>query len=185
MKKNNPTYKRTEGEKEQDKEFVLDLYLKGFSFTAITDSLNGAREYNVSRTQVTKDIKKEVELWKHERLDNIDESVQQEIQKINVLEMEYWKAWIKSQKTRKISTTSAKNNVNEQKKIVGSTEISKTERQEESVGDVRFLQGVERCIQKRCELSGLDKAKEIVISGKLEHTTFELFTENYPLKVAK
>ena len=185
MKKTNPTYKRTEGEKEVDKEFVLDLYLKGFSFTAITDGLNDSREYNVSRTQVTKDIKQEIELWKNERLDDISASVQLEIQKINVLEMEYWKAWIKSQKNQKTITTSAKNNVNEQKKVVGRTEISKTERQEESSGDVRFLQGVERCIQKRCELSGLDRAKEIVISGKLEHTTFELFTEGYPLKIAK
>jgi len=180
--KNNPTYKRTEGEKEIDKEFVLDLYLKGFSFTSITDSLNGSREYNITRTQVTKDIKKEVELWKNERLDNISESVQLEIQKVNVLEMEYWKAWIQSQKVQKVSTTSAKNRVDKDKKVQGNTELMKTERTESPVGDVRFLQGVERCIQKRCELAGLDKAKEIVISGKLEHTTFELFTEPYSLK---
>ena len=182
MKKNNPTYKRTEGEKEQDKEFVLDLYLKGFSFTAITDSLNDSREYNVSRTQVTKDIKHEVAEWKNERLDNIDASVQLEIQKVNILEMEYWKAWIQSQKIQKTTTVSGRNTVNAEKKVVGMTDLTKTERAEDSCGDVRFLQGVERCIQKRCELSGLDRAKEIVISGKLEHTTFELFTEGYPLK---
>jgi len=178
----NPTYKRTSGEKEIDKEFVLDLYLKGLSFTHITDTLNGSRVYNVSRTQVTNDIKHEIAIWKNERLDNIEESVQMEIQKINLLEMEYWKSWIQSQKTQKVTTTSGKSRVNSQKKVVGDTEIVKTERQEETCGDVRFLQGVERCIQKRCELAGLDKAQEIVISGKLEHTTFELFTEGYPLK---
>ncbi len=80
-----------------------------------------------------------------------NEAKARELAKVDTLEVEYWDAWKRSQQNAEVETT----------KMQGSDpdkpgRLEKQKRVEGQVGDPRFLAGVQWCIQKRCEILGVD-----------------------------
>jgi hypothetical protein len=100
----------------------------------------------------------------------IDHHKSIELEKLNILERTYWEAWEKSQTDTTISQTKKKGSP----KSVDS--IEKIENERYSTGDPRYLQGIERCIEQRCKILGLNAPKEIKgeFSGNL---FFDLMTK--------
>ncbi len=85
----------------------------------------------------------------------LDAKKAEELAKIDALERTYWKAWRRSCKDREVQTA---------EKVTGDTARSKAAtRREGQSGNPAFLAGVERCIDRRCKLLGLDAPR------KLEH----------------
>ncbi len=75
---------------------------------------------------------------------NINEAKAKELARVDHLEREYWEAWERS--------------VGEHR--------TKTLKTEEINGDPRYLSGIQWCINKRCELLGLDApSKTDITSG--------------------
>jgi hypothetical protein len=124
------------------------MYLAGKNMTTI------AGELGIGLTTVHHDISCAREEWRTRAADAIDELKKRELSRIDQLETEAWKGWLRSiGKTKIIRTESG----------TGSQgPINKTsETVEKKAGDPRFLEQVNRCIESRRKILGLDAPNKI------------------------
>lgn len=159
--------KRTEEQREHDLLFCSDLFLRGYTYREITAKLNehwkneGAEDYSVSMSMVYYDMKQCLIEWKTSRMDNIDEYIGKELQKLDLIELEAWGAWEKSKngKTRNKSRTPGSRRArpnrdeNETYETVHGYDEETTE---DSAGNPRFLELVLSTMQRRAKLLGFD-----------------------------
>jgi DNA-binding transcriptional regulator LsrR (DeoR family) len=122
---------------------VSEMYLRGMFQTQI------AEELGVNQATISRDLEALRKDWRTNSVDNFDQRVQIELAKTDQLELEYWKAWKRS--LRNAETVIA--SIGPQ----GPTSTRKTVGQS---GNPAFLEGVLKCIQKRCDLLGLDAPKK-------------------------
>src|SRR5262245_20634591 len=140
----NPTQQHVTAE--QRRETIAALYVRGQSQSAI------ARQVGVTQQQVSYDLKALRKQWLAAALRDFDTAKALELQRIDEAERAYWAGWERSLQRREVTTT---------KRVRGDvprTEISR--RREQPVGDPRFLDGVLKCIEKRCDILGLSTATE-------------------------
>ena len=117
-----------------------------------------ATELEVTRQQIGYDLKVLRRLWHTSAIRDFDEARGRELAKIDRVEREFWDAWERSCDAARIENTKARRNA-------GGESVEKSTRTEEQVGDPRFLQGVERCIERRCKLLGLDAPTRSELTG--------------------
>jgi hypothetical protein len=121
---------------------------------------------SVSEGQISQDLKHLRVVWQKRAFDSIDVKIAEELAKIDNLERELWEAWDKSRTDHTKTMNKAKgkaNSVNPDYKEITETEVIKD-------GEPRFLQGVERCIERRCKLLGLDAPSKI--EAKVDEHSF-------------
>ncbi|MFA5150268.1 MAG: ECF-type sigma factor [Candidatus Omnitrophota bacterium] len=145
---------RLKAQKERDRRNVASLYLKGVIQADIADQLG------ISQSTVSKDLKLIQSEWAVARINDIDERKRIELAKIDNLELTYWDGWKRSQENAEVETTKLKGRDADKP-----TDLEKTKRVEGQVGDPRFLQGVANCIDKRCELLGLNAPKNVDVTS--------------------
>jgi len=131
---------------QQRRQEVAALYLAGKYQSEI------ARLIGISQQQVSHDLQAVHRAWLASSLRDFDAAKAQELAKIDAAEREYWAAWERSQQPREVTTT------READGDAPRTETSR--RREHPVGDPRFLDGVLKCIEKRCDMLGLSTATE-------------------------
>lgn len=162
---------RTTIEKERDYHFITNLYLKRYSLRSIAKMLCehvGNPKYLSFKT-IQNDLHVIMDRWREESITDIDKAKQTELNAINRLEQEYWKAWEKSiedyeKKSKKLKGTlskeGGKSNPSEQE--IATTEMI-------SMGNPAYLAGIERCIERRCKILGIDAPSKMdVTSGGKE-----------------
>lgn len=93
--------KRTPVQRERDMGYCSQLFLRGYNYRDIATALNKqlaewGETYTISFSMVFYDIRELLVEWKRERLDNIDDYVTKELQKLDKMEQETWEAWEKS-----------------------------------------------------------------------------------------
>jgi hypothetical protein len=94
-----------------------------------------------------------------------------ELEKINVLELEYWNVWEKSKADRKKKsikkkTTVASKSITDRKlPVEETTEYNDTEMV--NMGDPRYLTGIQWCIEQRCKLLGIGAPTKVEMSGSI------------------
>ena len=133
---------------------ISELYLKGRRQYEIAEILK-KEGIGVSTHSVQRYLKLLQQEWRRERINNINEAKQRELEKIDLLEREYYAAWMRSQRmavkhvdrTGTIGTTKGDSLVDEH-----------TVTKEKQVGDPRYLQGIQWCIDKRSEILGINSA---------------------------
>lgn len=138
---------RLKAERERDRRNISRMYLQGRLQAEI------AVELNISQPTVSRDLAYIQKQWAVERLDDFVEKKNIELAKVDNLELEYWEAWKRSQKDAEMRIKKAV-------EAGGETRKEAQERIEGQVGDPRFLAGVQWCINKRCEILGLDAPKK-------------------------
>lgn len=165
-----PGSPRNNNEKERDKQIIAEWYLKGYSCRAIALKLSekvGIENYLSYRT-VSSEIKKLLKEWQTDRIDDINHQKTLELEKLNKLERTYWDAWEKSiedyeRKTKKIKgkvgTGSDGNPLRPSEQELYTTEIV-------SFGNPSYLSGVERCIERRCKILGIDAPQKHDLTSK-------------------
>jgi len=116
------------------------MYLQGVTQAEIGQRLG------VSQPQISYDLRTLRNRWLQSSLVNIDEAKARELARVDHLEREYWEAWEKSKNPVKTIAS---------KKVDGQ-QIEKTIQGETGTGDPRYLSGVQWCINKRCEVLGLN-----------------------------
>lgn len=165
-----PANKRRPDQIRRDRAIVARLYLQGYTMAEVTRRLNAGteedRDYSLSLQQIAYDIGKIREAWLESALVDIDQRKAEELKKLDALEHEYWVAWRRSlQDETTITTESSEDEDGRVKRTVKA-----------SSGDPRFLQGIERCINRRIELFGLDAPKrtEAVITETKIRGVFQL-----------
>lgn len=142
--------KRTPFQRDADLERISGMYLKGKRQWEIADALG------LARTQIAYDLKTIRERWIASSVRNFDEERGIALAKIDVLERTYWDAWVKSceEKTRKSI----------QQNPFGDKSTSVTT--ETLLGNPAYLQGVERCIEQRRKILGLDAPSKTEVTGR-------------------
>ena len=130
---------RTKAQIESDRLDVARYYLEGKWQREIAE-LTG-----LSQVMVSYDLAAIQKQWRDVPQAELNELKAKELAKIDNLERTYWEAWENSKKSIK-STSTAKDG----------EKIKLGTRSQERNGNPQFLQGVERCVDRRIKLLGLD-----------------------------
>jgi hypothetical protein len=142
--------KRTKIQIEKDRVKIARWYLQGRPQSEI------AEELGVSRPQISYDLRAIRKAWLESSIVDFNEARSRELAKLDLLESTHWDAWLRSISPKKTET--AKNVVGPKEKPIRDEFFAKEEQQ---VGDKRFLDGVAWCIERRCKLFGLDAPNQV------------------------
>ena len=97
--------------------------------------------------------------WQMSAIANLDQRKRIELAKIDNLEREYWQSWLTSGGsagvTKTVETITSDGSEKAKEGGKSSTKIW------EETGDVRYLSGVQWCINKRCEILGINAPRKI------------------------
>jgi hypothetical protein len=132
---------------------VADLYLKGWFQADI------AKQVHVTQQQVSNDLRTIYRLWKQSAIRDFDTLKERELIKIDKLEQTYWDAWLKSLITYDKS----------KKKFIKQALHELTKETINQFGEPEYLKGVQWCINKRCQILGIDapikinETKELIV----------------------
>lgn len=132
-----------------------------------------AEDVGVSTAQVSRDLDAIRKEWLDSSIRNFDESRAEELAKIDNLEREYWAAWEKSKSNYNKKSTKRKGKARD----AAPDYMEQTDTEVILMGDPRFLAGIQWCINKRCEILGLDAPKKLEHSGHIGKTDDELAAE--------
>jgi hypothetical protein len=132
----------------QRRQRTAALYLRGRTQHEI------ALELDVNQGTVSRDLAALREEWKQSSLIDFDEARSRELARIDELERTYWEAWQRSCQDAETRTAeTVRSDDGERTKAV--------KRVEGQSGSPAFLAGVERCIEMRTRLLGLNAPLKI------------------------
>lgn len=117
---------------------VAELYLQGWPQFKI------AKEVGVTQPQVSYDLKHLSKKWQENAMINIDKIKARELAKLDQLEWEFYRGWIKSKELQ----------VKEKKRYKDARLEEVSKETIDTSGDPRFLDGILKCLSKREELLG-------------------------------
>jgi hypothetical protein len=151
---------RTKTQRERDNRRISQLYLQGEMQADIAASLS------LSQSTVSRALKRLQADWRASALIDINEAKARELAKIDTLELEYWTAWKRSQEDAESEITKMQGNPpkpNEANPLPAKMETQK--KREGQSGNPAFLRGIEWCINKRCEILGVDAPVKQQLTG--------------------
>lgn len=134
---------------EQLKHRVSQMYLQGYTMLEIADRLD------ISVDRVFDYIKQLIKRWQESQQENVGIAVQKTLASLDLMERELWDAWERSKQGRKRKRINVITNKNAKEPVV-------TEHEEEvfeEAGDPRFLEALQKVIQRRAALLGMDAPK--------------------------
>jgi hypothetical protein len=153
--------KRSKSQRLRDRRLIASLYLKGEYQSDI------AAQLGISQGQVSKEIAVLHDDWRASALIDINEAKARELAKIDTLELEYWTAWKRSQEDAESEITKMQGTppkANDANPAPAKLETQK--KREGQSGNPAFLRGVEWCINKRCEIIGVNAPTKQEIENK-------------------
>lgn len=138
---------RPKFEASQQRPLIAALYLKGCPQSEI------AAQLNLTQATVSRDLKLIQEQWRQSAISDMGEVKQRELEKIDLIEYEAWQAWLRSQADA-ITTNEFDGN--------------KSTNTKNQYGDPRFLAQIERCIELRCKILGINAPTKIEVNWQQE-----------------
>ena len=137
-----------------------------------------AAEVGVSQQQVSYDLKFLREQWLASSLRDFDAARSEELQRIDEVERQAYAAWHRSQQPREVSLTEQ----TEGGEVVSADGTSQPKRptrkasmrREGQSGDPRFLAVIQKCIDQRCVILGLESPLRISIDQAAAKVADEL-----------
>lgn len=162
--KGNPRYKanqkmkggkRTVEQREADKAFCANLFVKGYTYRQIADKLNEANrenglEYTVTFKTVFNDINAVLAEWKKQQFTDISNYMQLELKKLDKIEIELWTAWENSKGSKR--KTKIKNGTINNGIATGGELAERS--LETTNGDPRYLDLLLKVQERRAKLLG-------------------------------
>jgi ParB-like chromosome segregation protein Spo0J len=155
--KSKHTPKRSSFQREKDLETITALYLRGHTQQQIAD------QFNLSRQQIGYDIKEIQSRWRTSEVFDFNEAKQRELAQIDQVEREAWAEWERS-KTKKLSKSKKIKTGTDEKNGSFNEEAEET-KEENLLGDPRYLQIVNECRKDRMKLLGIGIEKVDLTSG--------------------
>lgn len=128
---------------------VAEMYLRGAYQSQI------AEELGIDQSTVSRDLAELRKEWLERSINHIEQKKANELAKLDQLELTYWDAWERS----KLNAET----IIERKTPLGHISETKTQGQ---VGNPAFLAGVMSCINKRCEILGIDAPKKVDLGNQ-------------------
>ena len=165
--------KRSKIQIERDRQQIADWYCQGLTQAAIAERISAdrARDYTLTQQMISYDLQRIQESWLKSSLRDFDQMRADELGKVDRLEREFWRGWERSCEDAETVVTKQKGVVKqyrdeERGQLVTERPGEVNQTRKGQAGDPRFLAGVERCIERRCKLLGLDApVKQDVTSG--------------------
>lgn len=136
---------------------VAERYLRGVYQADI------AKELDVDQSTISRDLTALHKEWMQTALVDINERKAEELAKVDQLEREYWGAWERSKEDAEVETIEKIGKSNGES--VTPDRIKQNKRREGQSGNPAFLSGIQWCINKRCEILGLDAPKRQEVTG--------------------
>lgn len=152
--------KRTRIQVQRDRTEIAILYLQGWTQAKI------AEKVGVTHQQISYDLQAIQREWLKNTTLALDEYKAKELAKIDHTERCYWEAWERSIEEFRARTIKAKGIKADQKLQAKPEQAEQTIYTENRCGDPRFLDGVLKCIERRCRLLGLDAPQKQEHTGK-------------------
>lgn len=148
-----------------NKSLAINLYFRGFSFPDIHGKLKENGGKTPALPVVENWIKEHLKILKDTRPDVVESFKFVELEKVNRLENEYWRAWEKSssvQVTVKevFKVPERKPGTRVRRKNVEGDLISTIRETKTLTGEARYLQGVQWCVEQRIQLLGVEAPRK-------------------------
>lgn len=158
--------KRTKAQKESDRNFVAGLLVKCIPIREITRELNAKNEsegrgYTLSFQQVHYDIKLIFEEWKEQKAAFLETKIELELAKLDKIESECWEAWERS-KEGKQKTVIEGGLLQGGAMSGGELRLREIET---TFGDTKFLDIIQKCMDRRAALLGLNAPTKIMTAS--------------------
>lgn len=145
---------------------AVRLYLQGHSQETVRQLMTeetGGHKFAIGT--INKYIHETIQEWQRSKEEIITTWKAEQLEKINLLETTYWDAWFNSCKVVKSTTKK------QTKTSAGGMALAEKQDQErQSQGDVRFLQGIQWCIEQRCKILGPEVAALVQINNTNTNT---------------
>ena len=137
---------------------VAERYLKG------EQQYDLARAFGVTQAQISYDLKAIRGWWRASAIKDFDARQDQELEKVDLLERTAWAAWERSLQPREMTLTEQTEGgevPDGQGKVRPKSPTRKASvRRENQAGDPRFLEQIQKCIDKRCAILGIGAREE-------------------------
>jgi lambda repressor-like predicted transcriptional regulator len=161
------------------RDLIADLHLKGCSMAAI------ARRLGVSRRTVERDLDAIRNAWREARRDAVQEAVDRELARLDLLEREAWEGWQRSQQqgvSEKLSKAEdekharglAASGVLDGGAVSGAAKKRAERTTRTQHGDPRYLLLIMKCIERRARLlAGAKPSDAPPVSFDLVHAVLD------------
>lgn len=168
--------KRTLTEREADLILITKWYLEGLNHHQIAERLSNLRGYTIKRAQISATIHEIYKRWKLSYLSDFNRLKVRELAKIDKLEAEYLEAWEASKADKvalertQIDDTHGETKGREDGKGGGGKQaysrVKTITKKEQRDPNAVYLEGVRWCIQKRCEIFGLNAPTTVNVNWR-------------------
>lgn len=158
-------------------EIVAKLYKRGYSIRKIRDEVMRRLDLPTYSLQtVHKDVRTLLDEWRESRLDDLDDALELELQRIDDTVRELWEQWEKS-KTDYSKTESKQKGSPSRDKDTGQTTIRtfQTERKETevvSLGNPAYISEIRQQLAERRKLLGLYAPEKKDVQGGISFASF-------------
>lgn len=163
---------RTDEEIERDRVIVARMYVRGKSQPEILKELNKLYlpERPLTKKVVHLDLQAIQKAWQNSMLLDFNAAKVKELARLDEAEAEAWEAWERSkEKHIRIEYEISNDQVPFSADKIADVERKKKRKiVEATVGDIKYLEMVERMIKMRCDILGLFEAKHLQIDWRTE-----------------
>ena len=171
--------KRTHHQLQRDRQLIQAWYSRGDTQTAIAALINsgehlaeGEPRYTLSQQTVSNDIRAIQAAWLKSSLRDFDEMRAEQLGKIDEQERRYHRGWERSCLDAETVVKKSKGTVKKYKdektgKFVAERPAEQQQTSKGQAGNPHFLAGIDRCIDRRIKLLGLDAPVKHNIEGAL------------------
>jgi hypothetical protein len=143
---------------------VASFYLQG-KFQSDIAQLVG-----ISQQQVSHDLKALHTLWLQEMVQDLDARKSVELKRLDRIEVAAWEGWERSLQPREITLTEATEGGEttvEGVRVPRPATRKASMRKEGQAGDPRFLQTVQKCVERRCAILGLNAPTTLHVDDEM------------------
>lgn len=136
---------------------TAEMLPKGYTYEEIASEVSKRLGVSCSKSRVGDYVKKLLKEWQQERIENTDELVTAELQRINMVIREAWQMWEKSKGdyhkkgSRQIGLPA------DDGKAIQTVKAIMNDDEERGKGDPRYLDIILKALEQRRRLLGLDK----------------------------
>ena len=137
--------KRTKHEISRDRVLIARLYLRGHPQAEIAERIG------VTQQQISYDLKQIQKKWAEASIGTYDELISKQLERVDALEIEAWRAWDLSLEDTEDVVRTAVPDAEGEPSMTGMTLQTR-----QGKGDPRWWDRIKECIEMRSKLLGLD-----------------------------